>query len=98
MRKFDKLSYPDFLGDGAFADVFYGLYSGKGVAIKRLKGLLSSSDESYFNAEVSLLRELRHPNVVLLLGVCRDREGRPLMVLEYMENGSLFSVLHDFER
>ncbi|XP_063724509.1 probable serine/threonine-protein kinase drkD [Symsagittifera roscoffensis] len=93
-----QFSEEDFLGDGAFADVFYGLYSGKGVAIKRLKGLLSSSDESYFNAEVSLLRELRHPNVVLLLGVCRDREGRPLMVLEYMENGSLFSVLHDFER
>ncbi len=88
----------DFIGDGAFADVFRGYYSGIEVAVKRLKGLLSSSDESYFNAEVAILRQLIHPNVVLLLGVCRDSEGRPLMVLEYMANGSLFDVLHNFER
>ena len=47
--------------------------------------------------QVSLLHELRHPRVVLLLGVCTT--GRlPLMVLEYMAGGSLYARIHDKTR
>ena len=44
--------------------------------------------------QVSLLRELRHPRVVLLMGVCMTGP-LPLMVLEYMAQGSLYHYLHD---
>ena len=47
-----------------------------------------------FNLKVSLLRELRHPNVVLLVGVCTSSH-LPLMVLEYMSLGSLYKYLHN---
>jgi serine/threonine protein kinase len=47
-----------------------------------------------FFLQVSLLRELRHPRVVLLLGVCMNGP-LPLMVLEFMARGSLFHHLHD---
>ena len=46
---------------------------------------------------MNLLRELRHPRVVLLMGVCTSSQ-RPLMVLEYMNAGSLYGYLHDNNR
>ncbi|ELU17132.1 hypothetical protein CAPTEDRAFT_146577, partial [Capitella teleta] len=79
---------------GAFSRVFKASFQGAIVAVKRLKVPLSSQDKNYFTAEVSLLRELRHPRVVLLLGVCMNGP-LPLMVLEFMARGSLFHHLHD---
>ena len=43
---------------------------------------------------MNLLKELRHPRVVLLMGVCTTSQ-LPLMLLEYMGLGSLYSYLHD---
>ena len=44
--------------------------------------------------QVNLLRELRHPRVVLLVGICTT--GRlPIMLLELMERGNLFDYLRD---
>ncbi|KAL3880644.1 hypothetical protein ACJMK2_032868 [Sinanodonta woodiana] len=92
-----QYSEQDLVGSGTFADVYQGLYQGSEVAIKRLKVPLPDHDRNYFAAEVSLLRELRHPRVVLLLGVCTT-DRHPLMILEFMSNGSLFKLLHDPER
>ena len=47
--------------------------------------------------QVSLLSGLRHPQVVLLLGVC-TMERLPLMLLEYMSQGSLYAYLHNQEK
>ncbi|XP_078601587.1 uncharacterized protein LOC144876309 [Branchiostoma floridae x Branchiostoma japonicum] len=90
-------STKDLLGEGAFSRVFRGVYNGTEVAIKRLRSPLSAADKNYFGAEVSLLRELRHPRVVLLLGVCSTAD-LPIMVLEYMAQGSLYHWLHGEER
>ncbi|XP_072039925.1 LOW QUALITY PROTEIN: uncharacterized protein [Amphiura filiformis] len=85
------------LGEGTFSQVFSGNFNGSEVAIKRLKIPIQEADHNYFAEEVSLLHELRHPRVVLLLGVCTT--GRlPLMVLEYMAGGSLYHYLHDSDR
>ncbi|XP_066287041.1 uncharacterized protein [Branchiostoma lanceolatum] len=90
-------STKDLLGEGAFSRVFRGVYNGTEVAVKRLRSPLSAADKNYFGAEVSLLRELRHPRVVLLLGVCTTAD-LPIMVLEYMAQGSLYHWLHGEER
>ncbi|XP_070553545.1 uncharacterized protein [Ptychodera flava] len=92
-----RFSEADLTGEGAFSQVFRGSYHGSEVAIKRLKTPLSVQDKNYFAEEVNLMRELRHPRVVLLLGVCTTSH-LPLMVLEYMSNGSLYSWLHDPNR
>ena len=46
-------------------------------------------------SQVNLLKELRHPRVVLLMGVCTSSSKLPLMLLEFMAGGSLFHHLHD---
>ncbi|XP_022086324.1 uncharacterized protein LOC110976918 isoform X2 [Acanthaster planci] len=84
----------DLIGEGTFSRVFHGLFNGSEVAIKRLKIPLDIADRNYFAEEVSLLHELRHPRVVLLLGVCATGT-LPLMVLEYMAGGSLYARIHD---
>ena len=46
---------------------------------------------------MNLLKDLRHPRVVLLVGVCTS--GRlPIMILEYMANGSLYDYLHNAQK
>ncbi|XP_069130522.1 uncharacterized protein [Argopecten irradians] len=87
----------DLIGEGTFSRVYKGQYQGSEVAVKQLKIPLSSQDRNYFNAEVSLLRDLRHPRVVLLMGVC-STSRLPLMVLEYMARGSLYHHLHNTTR
>ncbi|KQJ95505.1 leucine-rich repeat receptor-like protein kinase TDR [Brachypodium distachyon] len=46
-------------------------------------------------AEVEMLGQLRHRNIVRLLGWCTNAEGTSTMLLyEYMPNGSLHDLLH----
>ncbi|XP_038055741.1 uncharacterized protein LOC119727764 [Patiria miniata] len=87
----------DTIGEGTFSQVFHGFFNGSEVAIKRLKSPLNAADRNYFAEEVSLLHELRHPRVVLLLGVCTTG-SLPLMVLEYMAGGSLYARIRDKSR
>jgi serine/threonine protein kinase len=46
---------------------------------------------------VALLQYLRHPRVLILMGVCRDMgptEGGMGLIFELMESGSLYDLLH----
>jgi len=48
-----------------------------------------------FAKEVRMLQKLRHDRLVSILGACCDlRRGELCMVLEYMSNGNLHSLLH----
>ena len=47
-----------------------------------------------FLSEVNIWRQLRHPCVCALLGVCMF-DSHPSMVLEYMTGGSLHDLLHN---
>ena len=46
-----------------------------------------------FLGEVNIWRQLRHPCVCSLLGVCLFEE-MPAMVLEFLQGGSLHDLLH----
>ncbi|XP_071087310.1 uncharacterized protein [Haliotis cracherodii] len=87
----------DLIGEGTFSHVYRARYQGADVAVKCLKVPLSSQNKNYFAAEVCLLRDLRHPRVVMLIGVCTSQR-LPLMVLEYMSKGNLFALLHNPNR
>ncbi|KZT61415.1 kinase-like protein [Calocera cornea HHB12733] len=93
--QFDHIPYEDLKGDwhklgsGSFGNVYKGSYLGTDVAIKEV---LPSNDydvRKYFEREWKLMREARHPNVVLFLGLSSAPDGRVFIVSEYIENGNL---------
>ena len=45
-----------------------------------------------FKTELSLIRQLHHPNVVQFLGVMQAEDGSPQLVTEFMHGGSLADV------
>lgn len=65
---YSKILLQQKIGEGAFGEVFLGVYNRAPVAVKRLnKDFLSVSDLESFEAEAKLMSELPpHPNVVLM--------------------------------
>lgn len=62
------------------------------VAIKTLKENATAKTANDFRREVDLMSELRHPNIVCLLGV--SLSGEPLcMLFEFMARGDLHEFL-----
>ena len=43
--------------------------------------------------EVSRMKDLSHPNVISLLGVCINSDQGPSIIMPYMANGSLLNYL-----
>eukprot|EP00002_Diphylleia_rotans_P034042 TRINITY_DN7285_c0_g1_i5.p1 TRINITY_DN7285_c0_g1~~TRINITY_DN7285_c0_g1_i5.p1 ORF type:complete len:2384 (+),score=458.96 TRINITY_DN7285_c0_g1_i5:132-7283(+) len=90
-----ELKFHDSLGEGTFGQVFRGEWRETMVAIKKLKDLqVDSKSLQAFKQEVSVMVELRHPNIVLFMGACFEK-GYLCLVSELMEKGSLFDVIHD---
>ncbi|KAL1179607.1 hypothetical protein V6Z11_A03G171000 [Gossypium hirsutum] len=67
------------------------LPDGSALTIKRLSTCKLS--EKQFRSEMNRLGQLRHPNLVPLLGYCVVEEER-LLVYKHMPNGTLYSQLH----
>ncbi|KAM0954178.1 putative protein kinase RLK-Pelle-L-LEC family [Dioscorea sansibarensis] len=84
----------ELLGSGAFGRVYKGVIpkSNTEVAVKRVSHE-SRQGMREFIAEITSLGQLRHRNLVQLLGYCR-RKGELLLVYDYMPNGSLDKFLH----
>ncbi|EGC29075.1 hypothetical protein DICPUDRAFT_90653 [Dictyostelium purpureum] len=88
----------DLLGKGGFGDVFKGLntLTGDWVAIKRFsKSKILKDQHSSVSTEFELLQRLNHECVVRILGKEED-EKYIYIFLEYMENGSLSTILNNF--
>ncbi|XP_063069144.1 ephrin type-A receptor 6-like [Engraulis encrasicolus] len=89
------------IGAGEFGEVCSGRLRTPGkkeipVAIKTLKGGYVERQRKDFLREASIMGQFDHPNIIRLEGVVT--KSRPVMiVVEYMENGSLDSFLrkHD---
>lgn len=91
-HNFDK---SNFLGEGGFGKVYKGFIDDKlrptlvpkAVAVKALN-LDGKQGHREWLAEVIFLGQLKHRNLVNLIGYCYEDEHR-LLVYEYMERGSL---------
>ncbi|KAK8942965.1 putative serine/threonine-protein kinase NAK [Platanthera zijinensis] len=101
-RNFRSDSY---LGEGGFGIVFKGWIDensyaptkpgvGIVVAIKKLKRESFQGHKEWL-AEVTYLGQLRHKNLVKLIGYCSESDNK-LLVYEYMQRGSLEN--HLFKR
>ncbi|CAI9117335.1 OLC1v1018711C1 [Oldenlandia corymbosa var. corymbosa] len=83
------------LGDGGFGTVYKGVVDGNvrpgyktmSVAIKELDPQSQQGDREWL-AEVNYLGQLRHPNLLRLIGYCCEDHHR-LLVYEYMQSGSV---------
>ncbi|KAF8655697.1 hypothetical protein HU200_061019 [Digitaria exilis] len=92
-RATDNFSEDHVLGCGGQGMVYKGtLYDGKEVAIKKSKVLDSNCREEFVN-EIIILSQINHRNIVRLLGCCLEVDV-PMLVYEFISNGTLFGFLH----
>ncbi|KAJ1419635.1 Tyrosine-protein kinase, active site [Sesbania bispinosa] len=85
------------IGTGAYGSVYKAqLPGGKVVALKKLhrfEAEVVTFDKSFRN-EVRVLSEIKHRHIVKLYGFCLHKRIM-FLIYQYMEKGSLFSVLYD---
>ncbi|XP_055595581.1 tyrosine-protein kinase receptor [Uranotaenia lowii] len=89
------------LGQGAFGEVYQGLYRHRDgdavempVAVKTLPEMSTGQAESDFLMEAAIMAKFNHPNIVHLIGVCFDRHPR-FIVLELLAGGDLKNFLRE---
>lgn len=92
---FSELKITRLIGDGTFGTVSAGEFRSTPVAIKQLKQAVFSQEQwAEFMSEVKFLREARHPNIVLFMGVSFN----PYCIVTELLDTSLFNVLHKDKR
>ncbi|RVW84346.1 Serine/threonine-protein kinase-like protein CCR2 [Vitis vinifera] len=84
------------LGRGSYGFVYKAvLADGRQVAVKRANAAtIIHTNSRDFEAELEILCNVRHNNIVNLLGYCAEM-GERLLVYEFMPHGTLHDHLHE---
>lgn len=93
----NNFSKDRLLGSGGYGDVYKGvLEDGTTVAVKCAKVGNTKGTDQVLN-EVRILCQVNHKSLVRLLGCCVELE-QPLLVYEYIQNGTLLDHLQSRNR
>ncbi|VDM60247.1 unnamed protein product [Angiostrongylus costaricensis] len=91
----NQLVFIEKIGQGEFGELHRCLLESRQVAVKRLNSV-SHEDEVAFMREIRVLGNLKHPNVVEVIGV--STIDKPMIcIMEYMANGDLKSFMSKLE-
>uniref|UniRef100_A0A0K2TCD3 Inhibitor of nuclear factor kappaB kinase subunit epsilonlike [Megachile rotundata] n=1 Tax=Lepeophtheirus salmonis TaxID=72036 RepID=A0A0K2TCD3_LEPSM len=88
------------LGKGATGAVFQGVnkHNGETVAVKTFNQLSHMRPQEVQMREFEVLQKVKHENIVKLLAIEEEQEGRgKVIVMELCTGGSLFNLLDDPE-
>ncbi|CAL5337967.1 unnamed protein product [Camellia sinensis] len=89
----EDLTIGEQIGQGSCGTVYHALWFGSDVAVKVFSKQEYSDDVIFsFRQEVSLMKRLRHPNVLLFMGAVTLPQ-RLCIVTEFLPRGSLFRLL-----
>ncbi|XP_062201959.1 uncharacterized protein LOC133904456 [Phragmites australis] len=81
------------IGQGSCGTVYHALWYGSDVAVKVFsKQEYSEELIQTFRQEVSLMKKLRHPNILLFMGAVTSPQ-RLCIITEFLPRGSLFRLL-----
>ncbi|XP_030832504.1 tyrosine-protein kinase CSK [Strongylocentrotus purpuratus] len=87
----NELKLGEEIGHGFFGAVKVGEYQNKKVAVKVISG--DNEAAQSIVAEASIMTQLRHPNLVALIGVIPDQPNSISIVLEFMAKGNLLDYV-----
>ncbi|KAJ5071666.1 ankyrin repeat-containing protein [Anaeramoeba ignava] len=90
----DDVEIVKFVAKGSFKEVHKGVWLGLDVAVmKLLSGAnMTEAERADFENELSMLSNLRHPNIVQFLGASLDPKNMCIIV-EFCDRGDLHSYL-----
>ena len=89
----------DSFAGGYFGEVYRGQWLGATIAVKELMRVRFSEEAiKEFKEEAYKMARLRSPCVVMVYGITLNTQGQPKgIVMEYMPQGSLDTILYDRE-
>lgn len=94
----EQITMGDFLGSGAFGEVYEGTVKDIGdeietrVAIKTLRKGATDQEKTEFLQEAKLMSNFKHKHILSLIGIYLDSDAL-YIIMELMQGGDLLSFL-----
>ncbi|KAJ0393040.1 hypothetical protein P43SY_005117 [Pythium insidiosum] len=88
------------ISQGAYGEIFHGLYEGQNVAVKRLSPHHRSDQQQVarFLQEAQLMASISHERIITFIGVAWDNPSDLHVVTEFMDGGDLRALLTRLDR